>query len=149
MSETEKLTEQLNKIRGQVMDDQDLNVKLQELNDELNLLSSELDFLSEDFFEGIEQAEMILFFEKMIKPYGVNKSVAFIGTEDYGRYKVTRVVLRFETSYSDLKIIIKEIEQSPWKNRIEKMNAVRKNIESFAVDQYEMEVEMTIGFYCL
>ena len=149
ISETENLMDQLIEIRSFVTDSQDLDVKLQELNDELIGLNSELNFLSGEYFEGIEQAEIILFFEKLIKPFGTEKSIAFIGMEDYGAYKVARVVLRFETNYSSLKMILEKIEQSPWKNRIEKMNAVRRNTDDSTEYKYDMEVEMTIGFYCL
>ena len=77
-------------------------------------------------FGGRNQAEIILFMEDLVRPLGVMKNIRFEQIEDYGAYKVARMVISIDTSYANLKRIVKELEQAPWKNRIEKMKTVVK-----------------------
>lgn len=149
ISEARILTDQLHSLKLDIEDSRNLETKIKNLNNELLSLRSEFNFLYAHSFEGAEQAEVILFLEKQINPYGVKKSISFTKPEEYGAYKVAKVVLSIETNFTNLIMILKGIEQAPWSSRIEKIKAARKNRDSSISRQYDLEVEMTVGFYIL
>ena len=147
MAETEDILNRIYTVEQDVENNKSLDMELKMLNDELSSLYEELGLLQNDAFGGRNQAEIILFMEDLVRPLGVMKNIRFEQIEDYGAYKVARMVISIDTSYANLKRIVKELEQAPWKNRIEKMKTVVKG--NSVSQKYNIEVEMTVELYCL
>jgi len=147
-AETSNIIARLSAIERDVKNRRTLDSELKRLSNELASLYDELDFLYTGSFEGISQAEIILFLENLISHSAIKKIIRFGETDDYGTYKVAKVILNMDTNYSNLKRIIQGIEQAPWKNRIEQMRIVIKDKEDSNSQNYNIESEITIGFYC-
>lgn len=148
IAETEDIIIRLSALERDVKNSRTLGIELKRLNDRLASLYDEVDFLYNDIFGGISQAEIILFIEDLIRPLGLKKTIRFEEIVDYKAYRVAKMTVCMDTNYSNLKRIIQGIEQSPWKNRIEQMRSVVKDRGGLVSEKYNVEVEMTIGFYC-
>jgi len=148
MNETNILEDQLSQLNEDIIKSKNSNVEIEKLKNELDSLRSILGPFHEAFFKATEQAEVLLFLEELIEPFGIKKTIRFEEVEDFGTYKIARVIVNLETNYPNLQQILKGIEQSPWGNRVEMLNAIIQNRENLISQLYDMEVEMTVGFYC-
>lgn len=73
MNETNILEDQLSQLNEDIIKSKNSNVEIEKLKNELDSLRSILGPFHEAFFKATEQAEVLLFLEELIEPFGIKK----------------------------------------------------------------------------
>lgn len=144
-SEISAQTQQLAVAKAQAMGMEALVKKTEKLSNDLKQQYPE-------FLNCFEQANILVFLNDLISPYGLKSSITFKDIEEKGISRIAKVHITLSTDYYGLIRILESLEQAVYYNEVESLIISSRTFDQSSIDSdndfthYTLKVELTLGF---
>jgi hypothetical protein len=131
--------------------------KIDELEKMTAYSAAELMERYQDIPIGLDQAELMVFLEDILKPSGDQIKIEFAEVVDMDSYQLGGVNVTMKTTYPSFFHVLQRLEEAPYRNQIERLRISLEGRggpeekvlqrENQAIEKNNLRVDLSLNFY--